>query len=414
MNGVFFLLLHRNISPQNPSCPWEFLVQYMKLALQLAEQFRGKTSPNPLVGAVVVQNGKIVGKGAHQFAGGPHAEVYALTEAGDQAKAATLYVTLEPCCHYGKTPPCTDRIISAGIAKVIVATLDPNPLVAGKGIQQLRSAGIEVEVGMCGEEARQQNEIFLHYITTKMPFVTAKAAISLDGKIATAEGDSKWISNEESRREVHVLRSQADAVLIGKNTFLKDNPRLNVRLEEETEGPQKIVVIPKFRLDVPFESKANFLEQIMDSNVYKTSIQKPLIVVCHYSVATPAMLTEFKKNKIEVIPVGGEIHHLDLRELLQKLGEREITSLLLEGGSGIYTSFLQAGLINKFHIFQAPILVGNDGIPFLQNLQIKSMSDCYKMKIRKTETLEDNIHWELIPSCQPWRSFSEDRRGVRL
>ncbi|MDO9577950.1 MAG: bifunctional diaminohydroxyphosphoribosylaminopyrimidine deaminase/5-amino-6-(5-phosphoribosylamino)uracil reductase RibD [Candidatus Cloacimonadales bacterium] len=389
----------------------------MKLALELAEEFKGKTNPNPLVGAVVVKNGEIVGKGAHQFAGGPHAEVYALEEAGEKANGATLYVTLEPCCHFGKTPPCTDRIIKAGIAKVVIATLDPNPLVAGKGIKQLQAAGIEVEIGMSEQEAKQQNEIFFYYIQTRKPFVIAKAAISLDGKIATASGDSKWISNAESRRKVHELRSQIDAVLIGKNTLLKDNPRLNVRLEKESEGPQKIVLLPNLELrlerNVELKRKSNLnvepkqvAEQLSQMNVYKTSISKHLIIVCHESAASKQRIEEFQKYNIEIIPISGKTNGLNLEELLKKLGEREITNLLLEGGSGVYTSFLKAGLINKFHIFQAPIFIGNDGIPILQNLEVESMKYAFRMQDVKIEKLGDNVHWECntVASTVPERS----------
>lgn len=360
----------------------------MKLALQLAEEFRGKTSPNPLVGAVVVKADKIVGTGAHQFTGGHHAEVYALEEAGKNSLGATLYVTLEPCCHYGKTPPCTKKIIETGISKVIVATLDPNPLVSGKGIQQLQEAGIQVEVGLCGQEVKEQNEVFFNYIHTKRPFVIAKAAISLDGKIATKNGDSKWISNELSRRKVHELRSHVDSVIIGKNTLLKDDPRLNVRLEEESEGPQKIVLMPN--LDIHFDL-------LTKMNIYKKSISKPLLIVCHRSKTNNKIIYDFSRNNIKLIPVSGKGNELDLKELLIELGRMKITSLLLEGGSEIYSSFLSAGLINKFQIFQAPKIIGNDGIPFMQNLNIEAMDDAIKMKNSKIEMLNDNIHWELIP-----------------
>lgn len=360
-------------------------MKYMKLALKLAEEFRGKTSPNPLVGAVVVNNGEIVGKGAHQFAGGPHAEVYALDQARENAKGATLYVTLEPCCHQGKTPPCTDKIISAGISKVVIATLDLNPLVSGKGIQQMRNAGIEVEIGFCEKEAQELNEVFFHYIQTQKPFVIAKAAISLDGKIATCNGNAKWISNDLSRTKTHELRSQVDAILVGKNTLVNDDPSLNVRLETESEGPQKIVLIPKLDISV---------EQIYRMKVYENSKKKQLIFVCHESVVTKEKIKEFKKQNIEIIAVSGTPNELNLKELLSKLGEREISSMLLEGGSGVYTSFLKAGLINKFHIFQAPIFIGNHGIPMLQNLDVDSIGSALKMKIIRTEMLGDNVHWE--------------------
>lgn len=357
----------------------------MKFALELAEEFRGMTSPNPMVGAVIVKDGDIVGRGAHQFAGGPHAEVYALEEAGVKAKGATLYVTLEPCCHHGKTPPCTERIIIAEISKVVIAVKDPNPLVAGKGIQQLKAAGIDVEIGILKEEAIQQNEVFFHYIQSKKPFVIAKAAISLDGKIATGNGNAKWISNAESRIKTHEIRDHVDAILFGKNTLINDDPSLNVRLDSIKEGPQKIVIIP--RLDIT-------AEQLLKTKVYKWSKTKPLIIVCYKSYATNDIINKFQNYNIQIIPVSGNPQNLAVEEILTKLGQREITSLLLEGGGGVYTSFLQAGFINKFHFFQAPILIGNDGIPMLTNLTINSIDSAYQLENVTIEKLGDNLHIE--------------------
>ncbi len=357
----------------------------MKLALELAEKFRGKTNPNPMVGAVIVKNGEIVGSGAHQFAGGPHAEIYALDEAGEKAKGATLHVTLEPCCHHGKTPPCTDKIIKAGISKVVIAVKDPNPLVSGKGIQQLKAVGIEVETGILEEEAGKQNEVFFHYILTKKPFVVAKAAISLDGKIATSNGNAKWISNAESRIKTHELRNQVDAILIGKNTLLNDDPSLNVRLDSITEGPQKIVIIPKFDISA---------EQLSKMKIYKWSKSKPLITVCHELYITNDIIKEFQKYNIQIIPVSGTPENLAVEEILIELGNQEITSLLLEGGGGVYTSFLKANSINKFHIFQAPIIIGNDGIPMLINLNINSIDSAFQLENITIEKLSDNLHIE--------------------
>ncbi len=358
-------------------------MKYMKLALEFADEFKGKTSPNPLVGAVIVKNGKIVGSGAHQCAGESHAEVLALDEAGEKAKDATLYVTLEPCCHHGKTPPCTERIIKSGISKVVIAAKDPNPLVAGKGIQQLKSAGIRIETGMLEEETKKQNEVFFHYIQTKNPFVIAKAAISLDGKIATSNGNAKWISNADARIVTHKLRDQVDTILIGKNTLINDDPSLNVRLDSITEGPQKIVIIPKLNISV---------EKLSNTKVYKWSKSKPLIIICHNSFVKNNIIEKFKKYNIQIIPVSGTPENLVVEEILTELGHREITSLLLEGGGGVYTSFLKVGLINKFHIFQAPILIGNDGIPMLKNLSINSIDSAFNLENITTENLDNNMH----------------------
>ncbi len=358
-------------------------MRYMNLALEMAEEFRGKTSPNPLVGAVVVKNEEIVGKGAHQFAGAPHAEVFALEEAGEKAKGATLYVSLEPCCHHGKTPPCTDKIIKAGISKVIIAAKDPNPQVNGKGIAQLKAARIEVETGMLEDEAKKQNEIFFHYIQTQKPYVIAKAAISLDGKIAAGNGNAKWISNAEARIVTHKLRDQVDAILIGKNTLINDDPSLNVRLDTTTEGPQKIIIIPKLDISA---------EKLSKTKVYKWSRSKQLIVICHNSVVNNNIIKEFQKYNILLIPVPGTPNNLKVEEILTELGRQGITSLLLEGGGGVYTSFLKANLINKFHIFQAPILIGNDGIPMLKDLSINSIDSAYNLMNVTTNKLGNNLH----------------------
>ena len=357
----------------------------MKIALELSEVFRGKTSPNPLVGAVIVKNGKIIGKGVHHFAGGHHAEVYALDEAREKAKGATLYVTLEPCCHHGKTPPCTDKIIKAGISKVVIAIKDPNPLVAGEGIQQLKSAGIKVETGTLEEKARKQNEVFFHYIKTNKPFVIAKAAISLDGKIATSMGNAKWISNSESRIKTHELRDQVDGIIIGKNTLINDDPSLNVRLDSIIEGPQKIVIIPKLDISA---------EKLSRKKVYNWSKTKPLIIICHNSYIINNIIKEFQKYNIKIIPVSGTPENLSVDDILINLGQLEITSLLLEGGGGIYTSFLKANSINKFHFFQTPILIGNDGIPMLQKMGIKTIDAAYHLENFTIEKLGDNLHIE--------------------
>lgn len=361
----------------------EYMQKFMNLALELAGQFKGKTSPNPAVGAVVVKDGEIVGRGAHPKAGLPHAEVYTLNEAGSKAKDATIYVTLEPCSHFGKTPPCTQKIIDSGISKVVIARQDPNPLVAGKGIAKLRENGIEVVTGICETEAKLLNEDFEKFITTQTPFVTMKAAISLDGKIATSTGHSHWISNQKSRQKVHQLRAEHDAILVGKNTLLNDNPSLNVRLETEEEGPQKIVIIPK--LDIP-------LGQIKEMNVYHKSITKPLIIVCHNSSITSEQERLFKDSRIELLGLGGELDDLDFSELLVKLGKRKIMSLLVEGGSSVYSGFLKQRLVDKIHLFQAPILVGNDGIPILRKQNIQTIPDALKLENIKTEMLDDNLH----------------------
>ena len=229
--------------------------KFMKHALTLASKARGRTSPNPLVGAVIVRDGEIVGEGYHQKAGDAHAEIHALNQARGLAEGATMYVTLEPCCHWGRTPPCTESVIRAKLADVFVAMKDPNPQVAGNGIRQLEEAGISVQVGICEQESRQLNEVFIKYITTRCPFVILKSAISLDGKIATASGESHWITSEASRLKGHEVRAQVDAILVGIGTVLQDNPSLTARLpDRQNEDPIRIVVDSRARTPLGSEN----------------------------------------------------------------------------------------------------------------------------------------------------------------
>jgi len=365
--------------------------KYMKLALELATKFKGETSPNPAVGALVVKAGEIVGRGAHPKAGLPHAEVYALNEAGYKAQNATIYVTLEPCSHFGKTPPCTQKIIDSGIKKVLIARQDPNPLIAGKGIAKLQEAGIEVITGICEAEAKLLNEDFEKFITSQKPFVTMKAAISLDGKIATSTGHAKWISNPKSRHKTHQLRKEHDAIIVGKKTLLNDNPSLNVRLEKTEEGPLKIVIIPS--LDIP-------IDQIKKMNIYQNSITKPLIIICHESTLSSERASKFNSSKIELIGVGGKLDDLDFSMLLKELGKLQIMSLMIEGGSSVYSGFLKQQLVDKIHLFQAPILVGNDGIPLLHSQNIKAIPEALKLENITTEILDDNLHIVGYPTYQ--------------
>ena len=242
--------------------------EYMKLCLKLAEEFRGLTNPNPVVGAVLVKDGKIIGKGTHKKAGTEHAEILALNDAGKNAKESTLFVNLEPCSHFGKTPPCVDRIISSEVKKVVIAMKDPNPLVNGNGIQKLKNAGIETQVGICEKEAKELNEVYIKNITVKKPFVILKAAVSIDGKIATKNGDSKWISNELARIKVHEIRNYVDAILIGENTLMIDDPKLNVRLVEPKKNPKQIILSNNLNL-----------KNIEQFNVFKVSNKNSIILV---------------------------------------------------------------------------------------------------------------------------------------
>lgn len=319
---------------------------YLRRTFELAARARGRTSPNPLVGAVIVRDGRVVGEGFHRRAGLPHAEIEALKAAGEAARGATLYVNLEPCCHTGRTGPCTEAIIAAGIKRVVAAMPDPNPLVAGKGFARLREAGIEVTTGLLEKEARVLNEAFVKYITTRRPFVVLKTAMSLDGKIATVTGESKWITGPEARRYVHELRDSCDAILVGIGTILKDNPSLTTRLPEGGRDPVRVILDSRAR--TPLTARA----------LTQESEAPTLIAVTE--MAPGERVAALREAGAEVL-VCGPGPAVDLGILLSTLGEREITSLLVEGGSTVNASFLLQGLVDKLVWFIAPLIIGGHG-----------------------------------------------------
>lgn len=324
---------------------------YMQLALDLAASAKGKTNPNPLVGAVIVKDGSIVGTGLHHKAGEPHAEVHAFRMAGEHAKDATLYVTLEPCSHFGKTPPCANLVKESGVKRVIVAMQDPNPSVAGRGIQLLRDAGIDVEVGILEAQARRLNERFIHNMLTSRPFVISKFAMTLDGKIATYSGHSQWITGEEARRNVHELRDEVDAILVGVGTVLKDNPALTTRLQERT-GKNPIRIVLDRELRTP-----------LDAQIVQTDEAKTIIVTAE---GQQQRASAFENLGVELLYVPVIDHKLDLHVMLDELYKRGITDLLVEGGGEVNASFLRHGLIQKFLVYVAPKMLGgrNSITPF--------------------------------------------------
>jgi len=319
---------------------------YMRRALRLAEKGRGRTSPNPMVGAVIVARREIVGQDYHHRAGEPHAEILALDAAGARARGATLYVTLEPCCHIRKrTPPCVPTLIHSGLKRIVVAMPDPNPLVKRRGVARLRQAGIEVSVGCLGEEAERLNEIYVHWVRTGRPFVIMKAAMTLDGKIATANGQSKWISGEEARRQVHRLRSQVDAVMVGIGTVLQDDPELTARLVDR-HARQPLRVILDSRLRIPL--RARVLSQARQAGV--------LIATTRH--APPSRIAALKQRGAEVLILPAEHGNVSLKACLTTLGRQGITSLLLEGGSEVNATALRSGLLNRLQLYVAPALLG--------------------------------------------------------
>ncbi|RCW73074.1 bifunctional diaminohydroxyphosphoribosylaminopyrimidine deaminase/5-amino-6-(5-phosphoribosylamino)uracil reductase RibD [Saliterribacillus persicus] len=313
--------------------------EWMELALQLAKATEGQTSPNPSVGAVVVKDGIILGMGSHLQAGEAHAEVHAINQAGDKAKGAEIYVTLEPCAHFGKTPPCANLIVESGIKKVYIACVDPNPQVAGKGIKILEQAGIEVEVGIKETQAILLNRKFFHYMEKKRPYVTLKAAMTLDGKTATSTGDSKWITSKEAREMVHQSRHQHDAILVGKETVLKDDPQLTTRLPQGGKNPIRII------LDTHLTIKGDY--QIFSRDV-------PTWIVCTQEADVKGHKELYPHVEFIQLPTKT----IELADLLAILGERQIQSLYVEGGQTVHASFLKEQLADEYHWYIAPKLLG--------------------------------------------------------
>ena len=314
---------------------------YMKRALDLAKKGAGHTSPNPMVGCVVVKDGRIVTEGYHERYGEFHAERNALTRCEEDLTGAEMYVTLEPCCHQGNTPPCTDIIIERGIGKVYVGSMDPNPKVAGKGVKILQEHGIEVETGVLEKECLALNEIFFYYITTGMPYVAMKYAMTLDGKIASCTGDSKGVTGETARHHVHELRKQYSAILAGIGTVLADDPMLNCRIEE---GVDPVRVVCDSSLRIP-----------LSSQLVKTAGDIPVIVA--YAKENPEKEKALLQAGVELISAGRD-GRVDLAVLMRKLGKRKIDSVLVEGGGAIHGSLLKSGLVQKIFCYLAPKLIG--------------------------------------------------------
>lgn len=347
----------------------------MLLALKLAERGCLTVSPNPMVGCVIVKNEKIIGQGFHQRAGEPHAEIYALEEAGPEANGATAYVTLEPCCHHGRTPPCTDALIKAGIKKVYVACADPNPLVAEKGITQLRAAGIDVELGLHADEAKKLNEIFFHFITHQRPFVIAKWAMSLDGKTITHAEDNRSISSAASQVDAHEQRQQVDAILIGANTARHDNPLLTVRLTSETASKHPIRLILSSDGNLP-----------LDLNIFKSDLPSKTILIT--SEQTDAHKFYEKNICVMKLPLNPQ-GKINLSSLLDKLGEMHITSLLVEGGMQVHEQFFADNLVNKISVYLAPVIIGS-----LEKKQTVTLDDYKKIAsdIHIAASCKENIN----------------------
>jgi diaminohydroxyphosphoribosylaminopyrimidine deaminase/5-amino-6-(5-phosphoribosylamino)uracil reductase len=353
---------------------------YMRAALSLAKRGLGKTSPNPMVGALVVKGQRVVGQGYHRKAGEPHAEVIALEQAGDNARGATLIVTLEPCCHTEKrTPPCVDAVIKAGIKKVVVAMFDPNPQVNGKGAEALRKAGIEVKVGLLSEEARRLNEAFVTFQEKRRPFFLMKAAASLDGKIATKIGESKWISNEESRAYSNRLRSTMDAIMVGINTVILDNPMLLPKGARPKRYPVRVVLDSKLRIPLS-------CDLVKTARKYRTMI---------FTLSDQSSDREGKLDSlgVEVVRVGaGENRMVSLDDVCLELWKRGITSVLVEGGGEVNSGLLKAGLIDKVVLFYGPFFIGGkNAANLVAGKGIDFLKDARRVEVISVKRMKDDI-----------------------
>lgn len=340
--------------------------QFMQRAIDLARKGLGMTAPNPPVGAVLVRDGKIVGEGFHPAAGQPHAEVFALREAGKLALCADLYVTLEPCCHHGRTGPCTEALINAGVARVYIGTQDPNPLVAGKGIECLKQAGVDVVCDVLAAESQRLIAPFAKSISKGLPYVVFKAAMTLDGKTATSAGDSKWISCAASRELVHQLRNQVDGIMVGSGTVIADDPRLTTRLAEGGgRDPVRIV----------FDGS---LKTSPQATLY-TQLSEAKTVLMTTSDHTEAALQDYRAVGVEIIQVSRDDNGLDLPAAMIALGKMNLHSLLLEGGSILGGAMLRADLVDQVMIFVAPKMLGGDGRSLLAGEGVASISDAWSL-----------------------------------
>jgi len=356
-------------------------IEYMEHALSLARLAKGNTSPNPAVGAVIVKDFMVVGMGYTQPAGLNHAEIMALRQAGEKANGATMFVTLEPCCFFGRTPPCTKAIIEAGVMEVHIAMLDPNPLVSGNGVKALNESGIKTSVGSYEKEAIKINEAYIKYITTGLPFVMAKFAMSLDGKIATRLGHSKWISNDESRKYVHTLRHCADTIMVGVNTVICDDPRLTARgcngkVGETKKQPLRLIVDSKGRTPI-------------NAQLFKQPGKTIIAVVEPLNKKKKA---EFAGTGADILELPGKNGKVDLSELLKTMGEMKMVSVLVEGGSSLFGSLFDSNLVDKVLAFISPIIIGGgQAMTAIGGKGIENVSDALHLKQVDMMQCGDNI-----------------------
>jgi len=352
----------------------------MQLAYNLAQKGCGGVNPNPLVGAVIVKDGKIIGEGYHEFCGGPHAEVNAFRSAKESVEGATMYVTLEPCSHFGKTPPCAQAIVDNKIARVVIGMLDPNPLVSGRGVKLLQEHGIEVESDFLSAELAQMNRVFLKFIQDKKPYVIMKTAMTLDGKISSRTGDSRWVSNEHSRAKVHELRNELMAIMVGVDTVIADDPMLTTRLQGNKKGRNPIRIVVDSKARIPLHAK------ILNSAAEAKTI-----------VAVTALADQNKVDQIialgnEVIFIGEKEDRVDLNQLMQTLGEKGIDGILLEGGATLNYAALESQIVDEVHAYIAPKLIGGyDAKTPVGGKGIEKMKDAVNLQNIHFENIADDI-----------------------
>jgi len=348
---------------------------YLKLAIRVAERSRGLCSPNPFVGTIIVKDGKTIAEGSTQPYGSDHAELVALKAAGENARGATMYVTLEPCCHFGKTPPCTDAIIKAGIKRVVIGIQDPNPKVAGKGIKALQDAGIEVSSGFFRDEIKEQLEYYLCFMQKNRPFVIWKTALSLDGKYAASDGTSRWISNPASRRHVHKLRSQVEVVLAGVKSVCEDDAMLNSRIAAKVKQPLRLVLDP-------------LLEISLDCRLVKSADSYPTMIMYHED--NPAKLAKLQSAGVMLREVPAHKDEMDLVAVMRELHEMKLYSVLLETGNRLSESFWKQGLVDKCLIFYGNQILGGDkGV--LRHFDRKNIDRAVALDRIKVKRLQDNV-----------------------
>lgn len=367
-------------------------IGYMKRALELAENGAGKTNPNPLVGAVIVKDGRIIGEGWHEHYGQAHAEVNAVRNAEartagepeETLEGAEVYVNLEPCCHFGKTPPCTELLIEKRVKRVVIGTLDPNLLVAGKGVQRLREAGIEVAAGVLEKECRKCNEVFFHYIQTRRPFVVLKAAVSLDGKIAAPSGESKWITKEAARNDVQLLRNRYYAIMVGIETVIRDDPELTCRLEGG-RNPVRIILDSNLRIPI-------------DSRVLRDRQGGSALIACTEN-ASPEQARRLKALGAKLLHCRSRNGHIDLEDLMEKLGNLSIDSILLEGGAAVNDSAFSQGIVDKIVLYVAPKIIGGEKAKtFVGGRGIESLSQAHPLHIESVEQIGEDLKITAYPS----------------